>query len=156
MNSDQLKDWGVGIGFVFLQVVMFRHLEIFSTTPDLVLIYILWTITRKDRTTALFMAAGLGLLQDALLDLWGLNMFVKTLLTFVVYNFIPKSSDFKLLLGQIFLIVLIASFLHNLLFLSMSSLLDQYSAELFFWRRLIGSSLYTAVVAAFIQLFRTQ
>lgn len=156
MSSESLKDIGLGIGFVALQVMMFRHLEIFSTTPDLVLIYILWIITRKNRTTALLIAAGLGLAQDALLDLWGLNMFAKTLLTFFIYNFIPKSSDIKLLLGQTFLLVLIASLIHNFIFLTMSGLIDHYSAELFFWRRLFGNSLYTAVVASFIQLFRSE
>lgn len=155
MNTERLKDFGVGLGFVALQIVMFRHLKIFEMQADLVLIYILWLITSRDRTSCLMIAAGLGFCQDALLDLWGLNMFSKTLLTFVVYNFIPKRSEVRLLIGQIFLTVFIASVVHNIIFLGLSFLMESYSAELIFWRQWLGSAVYTAVVASFIQLFRT-
>ncbi|MDX1639843.1 MAG: rod shape-determining protein MreD [Balneolaceae bacterium] len=155
MNTERLKDFGVGLSFVALQIVMFRHLKLWGMQPDLVLIYILWLITRRDRTTCLILAAGLGFFQDALLDLWGLNMFSKTLLTFMAYNFIPKSSDVRLLIGQIFLTVLIASMVHNIIFLGLNLVVEIYSAELFFWREWIGNAVYTAVVASFIHLFRT-
>lgn len=155
MNSDRLKDFGIGLGFVALQIVMFRHLKVFEMQPDLVLIYVLWIIANRDRTSAILVAAGLGLVQDAMLDMWGLNMFAKTLMTFIGYNFVPKSSDTKLLLGQIFLIVLIASLVHNLIFLLLNLVVKSYSAELLFWRQWIGNSIYTAVLASFIRLFRT-
>lgn len=155
MNTERLKDFGIGLGFVALQIVMFRHLKIFEMQPDLVLIYILWLIARRNRTQCLFIAAGLGLFQDALLDLWGLNMFSKILMTFAIYNFTPKSSDGRLLFGQIFLIVVIASLIHNIIFLGLSFVVENYSAELLFWQQWIGNAAYTAVIASFIQLFRT-
>lgn len=154
MNTERIKNIGIGVGFLLIQVVLFRHLKIFQLQPDLVLIFLLWYMARKDRTSALLMAAGLGFLQDALLDFWGLNMFAKTLLIFISYNFIPKGSK-KLLIGQVFLAILVASLLHNLIFLGLNALLHNYSAEIFFWRNLFGNSLYTAVIASFIQLFRT-
>ncbi len=101
------------------------------------------------------MTAGLAFVQDALLDLWGLNMFSKTLLTFAIYNFIPKSSEVRLLIGQIFLTVLIASMVHNIIFLGLNIIVESYSAELLFWRQWIGNAIYTAIVASFIHLFRT-
>lgn len=155
MNIERLKDFGIGLGFVALQIVMFRHLKLWEMEPDLVLIYILWLITFRDRTACLLIAAGLGLFQDALLDVWGLNMFSKTLLTFLVYNFIPKSSDVRLLVGQIFLTVLIASMVHNIIFLGLSLVVENYSAELLFWRKWIGSAVYTAIIGSIIHLFRT-
>lgn len=155
MSTERLKDFGIGLGFAALQIVMFRHLKLWEMQPDLVLIYILWMITRRDRTSCLLIAAGLGLFQDALLDLWGLNMFAKTLMTFAIYNFIPKSSEIRLLIGQIFLTVFIASLVHNMLFLGLSFLVESYSAEILFWRQWIGNALYTAVVGSFIYLFRT-
>lgn len=156
MNPERFKNIGTGLLFLLLQIVLFRHLDIYQIQPDLVLIFLVWYMARKDRTAALLMAAGLGFLQDALLDLWGLNMFSKTLLTFIGYNFIPRGSKKRLLVGQVFLTIIIASLLHNLIFLALNSLIENYSAEMFFWRHLFGSSLYTAVIASFIQLFRTR
>lgn len=155
MNPERLKNIGLGISFLLLQILLFRHLKIYQIQPDLILIFLVWYMTKKDRTSALLMAAGFGFLQDALLDLWGLNMFTKTLLTFIGYNFIPRGSKKRLLVGQVFLTMLIASLLHNLIFLGLNVVIQNYSAEFYFWRHLLGNSLYTAVVASFIQLFRT-
>lgn len=153
MTPERLKDIGLGIGFVLIQVMLFRHLKIYQIQPDLVLIFIIWYMAHKDRTSALLMAATLGFIQDGLLDLWGLNMFTKTLLTFICYNFIPKAKK-RLLVGQVFLIVLIVCLVHNLIFLGLNVLIENYSGEAIFWRHLFGNSLYTALVASFIQLFR--
>lgn len=156
MNPERFKHIGLGIVFLLMQMVLFRHLKIFQIQPDLVLIFLIWYMARKDRTSALLMAAGLGFLQDAMLDLWGLNMFSKTLLIFLSYNFIPRGSKKRLLVGHVFLTVLIAGLLHNLIFLGLNGLIQSYTAEIFFWRQLLGNSIYTAVVASFIQLFRTK
>ena len=155
MNLERLKDFAIGLGFVVVQLVLFRHLKIYDMQPDLVLVYLLWFASKKDRTSAIIMAAVLGFTQDAMLDLWGLNMFSKTLLIFLSYNFIPKSSGVRLLVGQVFLTVVIASMIHNLMFLGLNLAVESYSGELLFWRQLIGNSIYTAIVAGFIHLFRT-
>lgn len=156
MTPDRLKNIGLGILFLLVQVVLFRHLKIYQMQPDLVLIFLVWYVARKDRTSAILMAAGLGFIQDALLDLWGLNMFAKTLLIFLSYNFIPKNSNRQLLLGQVFLTILIVSILHNMIFLGLNAVIENYTAEIFFWRHLLGNSLYTALVASTIYLFRTR
>lgn len=156
MNPERFKNIAIGLGFLLVQVVLFRHLKIYHVQPDLVLIFVVWFMARNSRTEALIMAAAFGFMQDALLDLWGLNMFSKTLLTFISYNFLPKGLKSRMLVGQVFLTILIASLLHNLIFLGLNGLIQNYSAEVFFWRHLLGSSLYTAVVASFIQLFRTK
>jgi len=155
MSIERLKEYGIGLGIVAIQIVLFRHLKIFEIQPDLILIYIVWFASKRNRTQAILLAAVLGLTQDALLDLWGLNMFSKTLLIFAAYNFIPKRSQVQLLVGQVFLTILIAATVHNLIFLGLSVAVENYSAEILFWRQLIGNSLYTAVVASFIHLFRT-
>lgn len=155
MTGDRLKDFGVGFGFVVLQVVLFRHLRVYNVQADLVLIFLIWFMMRRDRTSAIIMAAVLGFFQDAMLDLWGLNMFSKTFIAFAGYNFLPEHSDIRRILSQVFVTVLITSVIHNLIFLGLSSVVENYSAELLFWRQLIGNSIYTALVASFIQLFRT-
>lgn len=156
MNPARFKNIGLGILFLLAQVTLFRHLKIYQIQPDLVLIFVIWFMARNDRTAALLTAAGLGFMQDALLDLWGLNMFSKTLLVFITYNFIPRNTKKQLLIGQVFLTVLIVGLLHNFIFLGLNTLIENYTAELFFWRQLFGNSLYTAVVAAIIYLFRTR
>lgn len=156
MNFERFKNFGIGLAFLLVQIVLFRHLKIMQVQPDLLLIFLVWYMGRKDRTSALLMAAGLGFLQDALLDFWGLNMFTKTLLVFISYNFIPKGTQKQLLIGQVFLTIVIAALLHNLIFLGLNAIIQSYTGEYFFWQHLIGSSLYTAFIASFIQLFRTK
>ena len=156
MNPDRIKNIGLGILFLLVQIVLFRHLKIYQVQPDLVLIFLLWYAAREQRTAAILMAAGFGFLQDALLDLWGLNMFAKTLLIFMSYNFIPKNTKKQLLIGQVFLTVLIVAVVHNMIFLGLNAAIQNYTAEIFFWRHLLGNSLYTALVAGVIYLFRTR
>lgn len=156
MNSEKLKNTAAGLGFVILQVVLFRHLKIFDVQPDLVLIFLLWYMSRSDRTSAILMAALLGLAQDAMLDLWGLNMFTKTLIAFMGHNLLPKSADIRLVMNQVFLTVLIAALVHNLVFLGLNTAVQTYSGEILFWRQWLGGALYTAVLAGFIHLFRTK
>lgn len=156
MTSDKIKDFGIGLGFLALQLLLFRHLKIYGMQPDLVLIFLLWFTARTGRTSAIAMAAILGFMQDAMLDLWGLNMFAKVLLVFVGYNFLPKKSDVRLVLGQVFLVALVAALTHNLIFIGLSSIMQNYSAEYSFWQQWIGNSIYTACLAGFIQLFRTK
>src|SRR6056297_2844570 len=131
MNFERFKNFGIGLGFLIVQIVLFRHLKIMQVQPDLLLIFLVWYMTQKDRTSALLMAAGLGFLQDALLDLWGLNMFVKTLLVFISYNFIPKGGKKRLLIGQVFLAIAIAALLHNLIFLGLNAIIQNYTGEFF-------------------------
>lgn len=155
MNPERIKYFGIGLGFLLIQVMLFRHLKIMQIQPDLLLIFLVWYMAHKNRTAALLMAAGLGFLQDAILDLWGLNMFSKTLLVFMGYNFIPRGSKKQLLIGQVFLTIAIAALIHNLIFLGINIVIESYTGEQYFWRHFIGSSLYTAFVASFIHIFRT-
>lgn len=155
MSKDLLRDFGFGVGFVILQIILFRHLKIYDMQADLVLVFLIWYIMRRDRTSVIIMAAVLGFFQDAALDLWGLNMFSKTFIAFVGYNFLPKNSDTRLVLGQVFVMIGIVALVHNLIFLGLSSVVENYSAEFLFWRQLLGNSIYTAIVGSFIQLFRT-
>lgn len=156
MNLEHLKSLGYGLGFVALQVILFRHLKIFDLQPDLVLIFVLWFMTQKDRTSAIIMAAVLGFTQDAMLDLWGLNMFSKVLTAFVGYRFIPKNENASLSIIQVSVIVFIACLIHNLIFLGLNLAVDIYAAEVLFWRYWIGGSIYTSILAGFIHIFRTR
>lgn len=155
MTGRRLKHIGIGLVFLILQLVLFRHLTIFEAYPDLVLIFLVWYMSKENRTAALLMGASLGFLQDALLDIWGLNMFSKTLLIYVVHRFIPKDHKTQLSVGQVVITVALAALFHNLIFLGLNIFIQNYTAETLFGAYLLGSSLYSAIVAALFYMFRT-
>lgn len=156
MRLSILKDILAGIFFILIQVFLFQHLSIFGTTPDLLLIFILWLALKYDRLQLILFAAGLSFLQDALFDLWGLHMFSKVLLGFFSYNLLNKSTESRLLAWQVITIVFAASFVHNLIFLGLSSFIDAYTTAYSPWMFLIGNSVYTAVVGSVLFIFKGQ
>ncbi len=154
MNPQTLKRIGIGIAVVVLQVIFFRHLKIFGMQPDVILIFLLWYMSKSTRTAAILMAAFLGFAQDALLDLWGLNMFSKILIAFLSHEWISSRLDVRMQLPSVVTIVLIAALGHNLIFVTLSFIVENYTAEFIFWRQWIGNALYTTIIAGIIQLFR--
>lgn len=155
-RSDNIRDVFIGLGLLAVQVILLRHLKIYGAEADLLLIFLLWLSTRKNKTEILLFAAGFGFLQDALTDLWGLNMFAKTFLLFFAHNYLNKISENSLILWQIFLILLIAAIAHNFVLLSLSMFVETYTTGINFWTLLLGSSLYTAVVGSFLYLTRSE
>ncbi len=154
IRSENIRLFFIGLGIVAIQIVLLRHLEIMGAESDLVLIFILWLATKKNRTEVLLYAAFLGFLQDALTDLWGLNMFSKTVLVFILYGYLNRISQNKLLFRQVFLIVLVAALIHNVIFYGVSLFTELYSPGFFIWSLLIVSSLFTAIVGSFLYLVR--
>lgn len=152
MNSLNIRHLIWGAGFVFLQIVIFRHLSIYGAEPDVVLLFLLWLTSKRDRTSCLLFAAGLGLFQDAMLDLWGLHMFSKTLLIMLIYNFLPRHAETRLSIWQVFLTVFIASLLHYLIFMTLGLLVETYATDAYFYTYWIGNSIYTAVAGSMIYL----
>lgn len=146
----------LGIATVFIQVVLLRHLTIIDAQSDLVLIFVLWLCTKKDKTEVLLLTAVVAFLQDALVDLWGLNLFSKVLTVFVLHNFLNKTSENRFLFWQIFLIVLGASFLHNLFFYIVSSLSGVFASEFVVLSILVVSTIFTAVLGSFLHLVRSR
>lgn len=145
----------IGFGLLAIQIVLLRHLKIFNAEPDLVLIYLLWLCPKKQRTETLLLAAMLGFLQDALLDLWGMNMFSKVLLIFLVHGFLGNLSEKRFIFWQIFIIVFIAAIIHNTIFWAVGLFSEAIATEYLFWNLILGSSAFTALIAGFLHLVRT-
>lgn len=154
MNIKFIKDLAIGAFLVILQVVFFKHLEIFGTSADPLLFFLLWCILRHERISLLFLAAMLGLFQDALLDYWGIFMFSKTLLVFIFYGFVKKQSENRLLLWQIFLFIFSAAVIHNLIFMGLCSFIEAYSTMYYPLLFIFGNALYTAVVGVLFFIFK--
>src|SRR5690625_5461837 len=93
MKTGSLRLFLYGILLIAIQIVLLRHLQIFGATADLVLVYIVWLCIRRDKTLCLIYAAIFGLLADAYTDLWGLHMFSKTLLVFILHGYLNRIKE---------------------------------------------------------------
>ena len=154
MSTDTYKDIIIGFSFVLAEVFVFQHLSFFGATPDPLLIFVLWIAMKYDRVKLVLIVAGLSLLQDALFDFWGLNMFSKTLLCFMVFNFLNQRKENRLLIWQIFLVIFIAAISHNLIFLGLASFVDAYSTNFSPIIFILLNSLYTALLGSILFIFK--
>ena len=143
----------IGLLFVILQIVIFRHLEFYQMQPDVVLVFLLWVMVTSNRFSAIIITAIISFIQDTLLDLWGVHMFSKTLTVFMVYNFVPRAEPKRLSITQIFLTILVLALINNIIFVGVNSFIDAYNASIYFWRIWVGNSIYTAIMGVFIYMF---
>ena len=149
MNPNLIRDLFVGLIIVVAQITIFRHLRFYGAEPEVILIFMIWLIAHRNRTTVILYSAFLGLTQDILMDLWGLNMFAKVLTVLIAYNLIPKAGDTKLLIWQAFLMNFVFAFLHNFILLSVAGLVEAYTIGAYVWIILIGNSIFTAILGSF-------
>lgn len=154
MSTDTYKDILIGFSFIIAEVLVFQHLSFFGATADPLLIFVLWIAMKYDRVKLVIMVAGLSLLQDALFDYWGLNMFSKTLLCFIAFNFLNRRKENRLLIWQIFLVIFIAAIFHNLIFLGLASIIDAYSTGFSPIIFILINSLYTALLGSMLFIFK--
>lgn len=145
----------IGLGFVLLQVMLLRHLQIFGAEPDLILVFLLWLCKGKSRTTVLLFAAIMGFTQDALLDLWGIHLFSKTFMVFILHPTLNRISKNKFIFWQVLIIVFASAFIHNIVFFGVTLFSELHSSGgIQLAVRLFISSLYTAFLGAFLQLVK--
>ncbi|TNE72898.1 hypothetical protein EP331_06025 [bacterium] len=153
MSNSFVKDFFWGLFFLVLQVVLVRHLRLFEAEANLLWLYMIFIAATNERTYTIITVSVLALLHDALLDTWGVYLFANVLVIFVIYNFLPRISENKLLTGQVFVLLTISSLLMNGLILLLSSFIQLYGSDVFFWQTLIGNSLYTALLGSFLYNF---
>ena len=156
MNNQLLRHILFGIFFVLLDVLFFQHLSIFSSTADPLLCYLLWIIQKYERVPILIMTASFALLQDAFFDFWGIMMFSKTLTIFLVYTFVRRRSEAQLLLWQIFLIIFMSAFIHNIILFVLSSFFIAFATSYSPFAIIIGNTLYTALIGLLIYIFKNR
>ncbi len=155
IKSENLRLFFIGLGMVAIQILLFKNLRIFDGEADLVLIYLVWVCTKLDKTESLIFAGLLGLFQDAFTDLWGLNMFSKTVLVFILHSYLNRISENRFIFWQVFLIILALAFLHNLIFFALTLFSETYATGYIIWSLLAVSTLMTAVIGGFLHLVRT-
>lgn len=154
MKSGNLRFLLYGTGFVALQIMLMRHLEIYGATSDLVLLFLLWLATKKSKTACILFAASLGFLQDSLTDLWGVHMFSKTLTIFILHGYLNRIKEKQLIFWQVFLFILMSAILHNSIFFGVTLFSDLYSTGFLTLSILIYSPIYTSFIGSFLHLVK--
>lgn len=154
MRTGNFRLFLFGIGFVAVQIVLMRHLEVFGATSDLVLLFLLWLSTKKNKTACLLFAASLGFMQDSLTDLWGVHMFSKTLTIFILHGFLNRIKEKQLIFWQVFLFILMSAVLHNSIFFGVTLFSDLYSTGFLTLSILLYSPLYTSFIGSFLHLVK--
>ena len=152
--SANIKLFFSGLVAVLVQVVLIRHLQIFGATPDLVLVFLLWLCTRQPRTTVLLYAAFLGLLQDSLIDLWGIHMFSKTFMVLILHSFLNRISKNKFIFWQVVIIVFASAVLHNLAFYGVTIFAELYTSGTKILINLLISAIYSALLGGFLHMVK--
>ena len=147
----------IGLLIVALQWLVLGRLRIWGAYPDMVLLYVAWLGLRHGRLAGSLAGFGLGFLMDAIYDTWGIHMFVKTLVGFLIGLFPANERETLLIMPQqAFLGALVIALLHNglmVLFMALNAGTRTMFLITALW---IGSSVYTSVLGTITSLFSTR
>jgi len=144
----------VGLAVIALQWLVVGRLRIWGAYPDVVLLYVAWLGLRHGRLFGSVAGFSLGFLLDAIYGTWGIQMFVKTLVGFLVGLFPSNERETLLILPQqAFLGALVIALLHNGLLVLLVALQSGARTAFLIWGLWLGSSLYTSVLGVVTSLF---
>ena len=142
------------VGIFALQWVVVGRLRIFGSYPDIVLLFLGWYALREGRRRGAVTGAGLGLAMDVAYGTWGIHMFVKTLIGFLVGRFsIEEHAPLIIRPQQALLGSLVVALLHNGLLVALVALQTQATTGFLLYGLWLGSAAYTAVVGGIAALF---
>jgi rod shape-determining protein MreD len=141
-------------GIVLLQWLILGRLRIVGAYPDAALLFLTWYALRTGRRPAALMGFGLGAALDIIYGTWGIHMFVKTLVGFLLgYFALDDRTPLLLQPQQAFLGGLVITLLHNGLLVVLLALQTQATNAFLLYGLWLGSAAYTAMVAAIAAFF---
>jgi len=147
----------IGLALFALQWLVLGRLRIWGSYPDAVLLYVAWIGLRSGRQAGSISGFLLGALMDAAYGTWGINMFVKTLIGFVLGLFpVDEREALRLQPQQALLGSLVVALLHNGLVVAFLALQMQASNAFMVGALWIGSAVYTAFISTLAALFSTR
>ena len=147
----------IGLFVVALQWLILGRLRIAGAYPDVVLLYVAWLGVRHGRLAGSLAGFGLGFLMDAIYGTWGINMFIKTLVGFLVGLFPANERETLLILPQqAFIGALVIALLHNGLMVLLMALQSGTRTAFLITVLWIGSSVYTSILGTVASLFSTR
>ena len=149
-----LKYAAVGVVVVAVQWLLLGRMTIFGAAPDVVILFVAWfglQFGRRAGTTCGFV---LGFLMDAIYDVWGVHMLLKTILGFVVGSFAATDRDILTILPRQALVGgFVASFIHNGLLVLLLAVQAGATNQAMLWSLWLGAAAYTALLGFLAALF---
>ena len=146
-----------GFLILILQWLVLGRLHLWGAYPDAVLLFVAWVGLRHGRQLGSIAGFSLGLLMDAIYGTWGIHMFVKTLVGFLVGLFPANERETLLIMPQqAFLGGLVIALLHNGLLVSIIAIQSGARNMYLVLALWVGSSLYTAFVGTVAALFSSR
>ncbi len=147
----------LGVLVFLVQWLVLGRLRLWGAYPDAVLLFVAWMGVRNGRSAGAVTGFALGLLMDVIYGTWGIHMFVKTLVGFLVGLFPANERETLLILPQqAFIGSLVIALLHNgllVLFLALDAGTRNSYLLTTLW---LGSALYTATLGTIASLFNTR
>jgi len=144
----------VGLIIVTLQWLFFGRLSLWGSTPDVVLLFVIWMSLRYGQIGGSLAGffAGFGL--DAIYGLWGTHMFVKTIIGFLIGTLdLIDSEVFERSKRRIVEITSAVALIHNVLFFMFILIQDGISRESLAVMLCLGNTLYTTFLAFIVAVF---
>ncbi len=145
----------IALGVFLLQWLVLGRLTLFGSYPDAVLLYLTWYALHQGRRRASLMGFGLGFAMDAVYGMWGIHMFVKTLVGFLLGMFASEERDpLRIQPQQAFVGSLVVALVHNGLLVTLLALHTSATNDVLVYALWLGSAAYTAIVGTVGTLFR--
>ena len=145
----------LGVGVFLAQWLVFGRLRIYGAYPDAALLFLAWYALREGRRKASLAGFALGAALDVVYGSWGVHMFVKTVVGFLLGLFALDERDPLFIQPQqAFLGGLVVALLHNGMLVALLSLQTTATNNFLVYALWLGSALYTAVVALLASFFR--
>ncbi|MFC2086033.1 rod shape-determining protein MreD [Bacteroidota bacterium] len=149
-----LRNILLGIAVLLVQWLIAGRLQIWGAYADIVLIFLTLQALRHGQLAGSLAGFALGLGLDIVYGTWGIQMFSKTLIGFLIGLFADEErGDPYFTPGQAVMGMLVISLLHNGLMVVFHAL-ESGTRNFFMIAALwIGSSIYTAIVAGIAMPF---
>lgn len=144
----------IGFGVCMLQWLVLGRLTLWGSYPDAVLLFIAWVGLRQGRRVGALAGFSLGALMDMVYGTWGIYMFAKTLVGFLLGLFpADQRESLRLQPRQAFLGGLVVALLHNGIVVIFLALQTDASNNFMVFALWLGAALYTAFVSLIAALF---
>lgn len=146
-----------GLLVVAVQWLVLGRLRLWGAYPDAILLYVTWLALRFGRLPGMVSGFVMGLVMDCLYGTWGVQMFTKTTIGFMVGVF-PADERAAVLIRpqQAFVGGLVIALLHNGLQVIFYALQAGTRTSFLIGALWLGSALYTAAVGTVATLFATR